>query len=121
MSDILTLSRAARRLGVTVRWLRGEAEAGRVPCVIAERRMLFDARVLLQTVSAMAGGQPAAPYKMAEWMDKPSCPGIWVCVGVDWADGSFPPAVIDLSQEDLDRGAPFRTTRVYGPIPKDDQ
>ena len=32
----------ARRLRVPVRWLRGEAEAGRVPHVKAERVLLFD-------------------------------------------------------------------------------
>ena len=50
--ELLTLSRMARRLRVTVRWLRAEAEAGRVPCVMAERQMLFNSeaveRVLLQ-------------------------------------------------------------------------
>lgn len=38
---ILTLPRMARRLGVTQRWLRAEAEAGRVPCVAADGRFLF--------------------------------------------------------------------------------
>lgn len=32
----------ARLLGVTVQWLRDEAEAGRVPCLRAGSRLLFD-------------------------------------------------------------------------------
>ena len=32
----------ARTLGVPTRWLRSEAEAGRLPCVKAERALLFD-------------------------------------------------------------------------------
>jgi len=32
----------ARRLRVPVRWLKTEAEAGRIPCVQAERVYLFD-------------------------------------------------------------------------------
>lgn len=38
---VLTLSRMARRLRVPQRWLRAEAEAGRVPCIRAGRRFLF--------------------------------------------------------------------------------
>jgi hypothetical protein len=45
-TELLSLGRAARRLGVTARWLRGEAEAGRVPCLRADRRYLFDWRAL---------------------------------------------------------------------------
>ena len=37
------LSMMARRLRVTVRWLREEAESGRIPAVKAERQFLFDA------------------------------------------------------------------------------
>jgi len=38
---ILQLGPMARRLRVTVGWLRAEAEAGRVPCVRAGDRFLF--------------------------------------------------------------------------------
>jgi hypothetical protein len=34
--------RAARSLGVPQAWLRAEAEAGRVPSIVAGRRRLFD-------------------------------------------------------------------------------
>jgi hypothetical protein len=43
MSDtILTLPRMARRLGVTAAWLRDEADGGRVPCLPAGKRYLFE-------------------------------------------------------------------------------
>lgn len=42
MSEILPLNRAARKLGVSARWLKAEAEAGRIPHLRAERRYLFD-------------------------------------------------------------------------------
>jgi hypothetical protein len=38
---LLTDSTMARRLRVTVRWLRAEADAGRIPCLKAEGRYLF--------------------------------------------------------------------------------
>ncbi len=45
----------ARRLRVTLRWLRGEAEAGRIPCIRAEKQLLFDSvaveRALLKRAS----------------------------------------------------------------------
>lgn len=40
--QLLTDSQMARILRVTVRWLRSEAEAGRLPSVKAERRFLFN-------------------------------------------------------------------------------
>jgi hypothetical protein len=42
MDELLSLGRMARRLGVTQDWLRTEAEAGRVPCLKADRRLLFN-------------------------------------------------------------------------------
>jgi hypothetical protein len=41
-SKLLPVGPMARRLRVPVRWLRSEAEAGRVPCLKAERAILFD-------------------------------------------------------------------------------
>lgn len=38
---LLDTSAAARRLGVPARWLRAEAQAGRVPCLRAGTRFLF--------------------------------------------------------------------------------
>jgi hypothetical protein len=41
-NNLLTAGPMARRLRVPVRWLRAEAEAGRIPHVKAERVLLFD-------------------------------------------------------------------------------
>lgn len=43
---LLTLSQAARCLRVPVRWLRAEALAGRLPCVPAEKQILFSREAL---------------------------------------------------------------------------
>jgi len=53
---ILTLSRMARRLGVTQRWLKAEAEAGTIPCLKAGSRLLFDADVVAETLRARIRG-----------------------------------------------------------------
>lgn len=53
-----------------------------------------------------------------QWMDRPSGPGIWVCIGgVAGGIGRLQDSVLHLTQADLDRGAPFFVVRVYGPIP----
>ena len=39
---LLPVGPMARHLRVTVKWLRAEAEAGRLPCVRADRAILFD-------------------------------------------------------------------------------
>lgn len=39
-------SDAARRLGLPEAWLRREAKAGRLPCVHAGRRLLFEVDVV---------------------------------------------------------------------------
>jgi hypothetical protein len=39
---LLPLNVVARRLRVTVRWLRAEAEAGRIPCLRAGNQFLCD-------------------------------------------------------------------------------
>lgn len=48
----ITLSRMARRLGVSTAWLRAEAESGRIPAVRADDTFLFHAptveRVLVE-------------------------------------------------------------------------
>jgi hypothetical protein len=54
MSELLSLSRAARRMGVTAQWLKAEAKAGRVPCLQAGTRYLFDSLALARTLSERA-------------------------------------------------------------------
>lgn len=51
---LLTLPFMARRLRVTVRWLRGEAEAGRVPALPADRTMLFNPEAVEQALAQRA-------------------------------------------------------------------
>lgn len=39
---LLPINIVARRLKVPVAWLRGEAEAGRIPCLRADKQVLCD-------------------------------------------------------------------------------
>jgi hypothetical protein len=54
---LTTLSLLARRLRVPVRWLRTEAEAGRLPHIRAERQFLFDAETVEWRLLARATSQ----------------------------------------------------------------
>lgn len=55
MNDLLSLSGLARHLQLPSEWLRSEALAGRLPCLRAGRRLLFNAdavrRALLRRAS----------------------------------------------------------------------
>jgi len=46
----VTLNQAARALGLPHDWLREEADAGRIPCLIAGDRYLFDLDLLREIV-----------------------------------------------------------------------
>ena len=50
----------ARRLRVPARWLRAEAEAGRVPCLKADNALLFDPETVERVLweRARRGGGP---------------------------------------------------------------
>lgn len=52
--ELLSLQRMARRLGVTAAWLRSEADAGRVPCLRADRRFLFSPVAVQESLSVRA-------------------------------------------------------------------
>ena len=54
MSDLLSLSRMARRLGVTQQWLRDQADAGKIPCLKAENRYLFNPVAVQDSLAAKA-------------------------------------------------------------------
>ena len=54
MSDLLSLSRMARRLGVTRQWLRDEADAGRIPSLKAGSRYLFNPVAVQEALAAIA-------------------------------------------------------------------
>lgn len=58
--DVLPLARMARRLGVTQTWLRSEADAGRVPCLRADRRYLFSSAAVDAILSARAAQEGVA-------------------------------------------------------------
>lgn len=57
------LAQRFKRYGLTVTWLKAEAEAGRIPCFRAGRRLLFDAdaveRALLERAQQGNGGHDA--------------------------------------------------------------
>ena len=51
------------------------------------------------------------------WMARPNGPGLWLCDAGDSA-GTLPRiAAVELSADDIENGAPFRTVAVFGPIP----
>lgn len=50
------------------------------------------------------------------WMKKPSGPGMWVCMADEETD--MRDILLDLSQANIDAGAPFYTEAVFGPIPE---
>jgi len=50
------------------------------------------------------------------WHDKPTGPGMWVCIGHGRMRGRD--SVLNLTDLDLANGAPFFTEAVYGPIPE---
>ena len=52
---LLPANQMARRLRVTLRWLRAEAEAGRLPCIRAEKQLLFNADVVERVLLERAG------------------------------------------------------------------
>jgi hypothetical protein len=54
MSELVILPRAARRLGVPVKWLREQADAGKVPCLRAGARYLFDLDAVRQELAKQA-------------------------------------------------------------------
>ena len=56
MGDLCSLNRLAGQLGVTRRWLREQAEAGRIPCLRAGRRYLFNGEAVLEVLAAQAAG-----------------------------------------------------------------
>ena len=58
MSELLSLPRMARRLGVTQQWLRDQADAGRVPNLKAGRRYLFNAGAVEQALAVEAASLP---------------------------------------------------------------
>lgn len=59
-AQLVGLGVAALRVGVPQKWLRAEAEAGRVPCLRAGNRFLFSVPALLADLTRRAAATPAA-------------------------------------------------------------
>lgn len=51
---LVTLGHMARKAGVTTKWLRSEAEAGRLPYLKAGDRLLFSPDAVIDTLSRRA-------------------------------------------------------------------
>lgn len=51
---LLPLRKAARRFGVSLKWLKSEAIAGRVPVLMAEKRMLFNPEAVERSLANRA-------------------------------------------------------------------
>jgi hypothetical protein len=54
MSELLTLARMARRLGVAAQWLRAQADTGQVPCLRAGTRYLSSPAAVADALAVMA-------------------------------------------------------------------
>ncbi len=61
-APLLNLSRMARRLRVTVAWLRDEAEAGRVPCLRAGTRYLFAPEAVERVLAERASNEKVGEH-----------------------------------------------------------
>ncbi len=58
MDELLTLPRMSRKLGVTQRWLREQADCGRVPCLKAGSRYLFNPTAVARVLATEAASEP---------------------------------------------------------------
>ena len=61
----ISLQELAQSLGLPAAWLKTEAEAGRIPCLRAGRRLLFNAEVVEQTLMERANDSSCVPRKEA--------------------------------------------------------
>lgn len=57
---LVSLPDMAERLGVPPRWLKEQAEAGRVPCLRVRRELMFHDATTEAAVLAMAGNSMSA-------------------------------------------------------------
>lgn len=55
--------------------------------------------------------------ELPAWHQRPTGPGLWLIEKSDYGS-PYPYLALELTQEDIDRGAPFDAKRVYGPIPE---
>lgn len=54
MPEVISLGRMARRAGVTHRWLREQADAGKLPCIKAGTRYLFNPEAVQEALATQA-------------------------------------------------------------------
>lgn len=52
------------------------------------------------------------------WRNRPTCPGIWVCVQEEHNGKPTKSCVLALTQDNLNHSTLLFTTRVFGPIPE---
>lgn len=57
MPTFKSLSETGTTLGVPIAWLKREADAGRVPCLRAGRRYLFDVVVVADVLAERAAAE----------------------------------------------------------------
>lgn len=54
MNELLSLPRMARRIGVPTQWLREQVEAGKIPCLKAGKRYLFNPVAVQERLASRA-------------------------------------------------------------------
>jgi hypothetical protein len=54
LMELLSISRMAKRLGVTKQWLREQAVAGKVPCLAAGKQLLFSPMAVIDALAIQA-------------------------------------------------------------------
>ncbi len=59
-AKLLTLGQLSDRIGLPAAWLRREADAGRLPCIRAGRRRMFNLRAVAKALAERQAA-PAAP------------------------------------------------------------
>ncbi len=59
--SFLPLKQTASQLGVPAKWLKAEADAGRVPCLQAGRRILFNLQAVAQALFERARQREGVP------------------------------------------------------------
>ncbi|MEN6384376.1 MAG: glutathione S-transferase N-terminal domain-containing protein [Phycisphaerales bacterium] len=52
--NLIHIRIAARRYGLPPKWLREQAKAGKIPALIADNQILFDASILAEWLSKKA-------------------------------------------------------------------
>jgi hypothetical protein len=59
----LNLSALARATDLPAAWLKREADAGRIPCIVASRRRMFDLEAVRKALAERAGHEGVANGK----------------------------------------------------------